>query len=62
MRIISGKAKGHSLYMVKSDGTRPTSDRVKESMFNILHQDLTGYNVLDLFAGIGSIGLEALNR
>ncbi|QOR36179.1 16S rRNA (guanine(966)-N(2))-methyltransferase RsmD [Clostridium sp. 'deep sea'] len=62
MRIIGGKAKGHGLAMVKSKGTRPTSDRVKESMFNILHNDLTGFKVLDLFAGVGNIGLESLSR
>ncbi len=62
MRIVSGKARGHSLYMVKSTATRPTADRIKEALFNILGQDLTGYQVLDLFAGIGSIGLEALSR
>ncbi len=62
VRVIGGIARGHKLLMVKSEGTRPTGDRVKESLFNILGQDLSGYRVLDLFAGVGSIGIEALSR
>ncbi len=61
MRIISGTAKGRKL---KSPGeaTRPITDRVKENLFNILGPRVIDANVLDLFAGAGSVGLEALSR
>ena len=61
MRIISGTAKGRTL---KSPGaaTRPITDRAKESLFNILGTHVVDANVLDLFAGAGSVGIEALSR
>nr|PZN40081.1 MAG: 16S rRNA (guanine(966)-N(2))-methyltransferase RsmD [Bacillota bacterium] len=62
MRIIAGRARGHRLKTVKGRGIRPMLDRVKESLFNILQPRLPGAAVLDLFAGSGSIGLEALSR
>jgi 16S rRNA (guanine966-N2)-methyltransferase len=62
MRVIAGKAKGIQLQAVPGSGTRPISDRVKESLFNILGGELIGAWVLDLFAGTGSVGIEALSR
>jgi 16S rRNA (guanine(966)-N(2))-methyltransferase RsmD len=62
MRIISGTSKGRKLVTPRSQSLRPTSDRVKESMFNILQDDLVGKVVLDLFAGTGNLGIEALSR
>jgi len=62
MRVIAGEAKGHTLKMVPGKGTRPTSDRVKESLFNILGQRVLGCHFLDLFAGTGSVGIEALSQ
>ena len=62
MRIISGKARGTKLYTLEGLETRPTLDRVKESIFNIIQQDIEGSIVLDLFAGSGAIGLECLSR
>lgn len=62
MRIISGSARGVQLKSPKGNSTRPTSDRVKESLFNILRDDLTDSDVLDLFAGTGALGLESLSR
>ena len=62
MRIISGKAKGTNLYTLKGDQTRPTSDRAKEALFNIIGNDILDTNFLDLFAGSGAIGLEAASR
>jgi 16S rRNA (guanine(966)-N(2))-methyltransferase RsmD len=62
MRIISGEARGRKLKPVAGEGTRPTSDRVKEAMFNILQFHLEGRRVLDLFAGTGQLGAEALSR
>ena len=61
MRVISGSAKGRTL---KSPGaaTRPITDRAKESLFNILNARVRDANVLDLFAGAGSVGIEALSR
>lgn len=61
-RIISGKAKGMRLVAVPGDTTRPITDRVKEALFNILGQDIVGSIFLDLFAGTGSVGIEALSR
>lgn len=60
MRVIAGTAKGHRLRSPTS-GTRPMADRMKESLFSALG-DLEGINVLDLYAGSGSLGLEALSR
>lgn len=62
MRIITGIAKGCQLKTPKGMSTRPTSDRVKESLFSILGNEVLDVRVLDLFAGTGSLGLEALSR
>ncbi len=62
MRIISGKAKGVRLSALNSKRTRPILDRAKESLFNILGDFLPDCVVLDLFAGTGSLGIEALSR
>lgn len=61
-RIISGSFKGRSLKTFSGTNTRPTADRVKESVFNIIQDKLPGSSVLDLFAGTGSLGLEAISR
>ena len=62
MRIISGTSKGRKLVTPKRYSLRPTSDRVKESLFNILGGEVEGKVVLDLFAGTGNLGIEALSR
>ena len=62
MRIISGTARGTKLYTLEGENTRPTLDRVKESLFNIIQNDIEDKVVLDLFSGSGAIGLEALSR
>jgi 16S rRNA (guanine966-N2)-methyltransferase len=62
MRIISGEKKGHRITAGKKANIRPTSDRVRESIFNVLRQEVMGKRVLDLFAGAGGLGLEALSR
>ena len=62
MRVIAGSAKGIPLQAVPGSGTRPISDRVKEAVFSILGDGVTGAWVLDLFAGTGSVGIEALSR
>ena len=62
MRVISGLARGTKLKTIESDTTRPTLDRVKESLFNILQDKIKGAVVLDLFAGSGALGIEALSR
>jgi 16S rRNA (guanine(966)-N(2))-methyltransferase RsmD len=62
MRIISGTSKGRKLATPKGSSVRPTSDRVKESIFNILGGEVEGKTVLDLFAGTGNLGIEALSR
>ncbi|NIO05646.1 MAG: 16S rRNA (guanine(966)-N(2))-methyltransferase RsmD [Proteobacteria bacterium] len=62
MRIISGRAKGKRLYSPKGKAIRPTADRVKESIFDILGDRWEGLRVLDLFSGTGSLGLEAISR
>lgn len=62
MRIIGGNARGRRLKTPKGQGVRPTSARVKESLFNILPHDLAGMKVLDLFAGTGNLTIEALSR
>ena len=58
MRIISGKARGTKLYTLKGENTRPTLDRVKESLFNIIQNRIQDSTFLDLFSGSGAIGLE----
>lgn len=62
MRVITGIAKGMKLETLDGDETRPTSDRVKESIFNIIQFDIEGRRALDLFAGSGQLGIEALSR
>jgi 16S rRNA (guanine966-N2)-methyltransferase len=62
LRIIAGKYKGLRLATPKGKGVRPTAERVREAIFNILGYDLTELRVLDLFAGTGAMGLEALSR
>lgn len=62
MRVISGKAKGRKLKMVPGDTTRPILDRHKESLFNILGPFVRNSHWLDLFAGTGQVGIEALSR
>lgn len=62
MRIISGSYGGRTLKAPPGDSTRPTSDRVRESLFSILGESVQDANVLDLFAGSGALGLEALSR
>lgn len=62
MRIIAGEAKGRKIIAPEGRETRPTSDLVKESLFNILMNKMADAVVLDLFAGSGNIGLEAVSR
>lgn len=62
MRIISGKYRGMNLAEFKGREIRPTADRVKESLFNILSAQIPGARVLDLFCGSGNLGLESLSR
>lgn len=62
MRVIAGLYKGRPLETVSGLGTRPTTDRVKEALFSILHPHLQDASFLDLFAGSGQIGMEAFSR
>ncbi len=62
MRIIGGEARSRLIDAPKGMDTRPTQDKVRESLFNILQWDMQGRTVLDLFAGSGALGLEALSR
>ena len=62
MRVITGTARGIQLKTPEGMVTRPTSDRVKEAMFSIIHFDIPGARVLDLFGGTGQLGIEALSR
>lgn len=62
MRIISGKARGTKLTTLEGINTRPTLDRVKESLFNIIQNQIPESTFLDLFSGSGAIGLEAISR
>ena len=62
MRIIAGQRRGHKFDGPKGSDTRPTSDLVRESLFNILGAEVAGRFVVDLFAGTGALGLEALSR
>lgn len=62
MRVVAGTAKGHRLVAPKGRRVRPTADRVKESLFDILGERVHGASVLDLYAGSGALGIEALSR
>lgn len=62
LRVIGGEARGRRLKLVPGEGTRPVGDRVKEALFNILGPTIEGAAFLDLFAGTGSVGIEALSR
>ena len=62
LRVIAGRARGHKLRSVPGSSTRPITDRVKESLFNIIGADIQEATLLDLFAGTGSVGIEALSR
>ena len=62
LRVIAGKARGRRLRAVPGERTRPITDRTKESLFNILGADVVGSSWIDLFAGTGSVGIEALSR
>ena len=62
LRIIGGRLKGRKLAAFRGQAVRPTSDRVRESLFNILAVDWEGKSVLDLFAGTGGLGIEAVSR
>jgi len=62
MRVVSGIAGGRKLKEPEGDMIRPTTDQVKESIFNIIQFDIEGRRVLDLFAGTGQLGIEALSR
>jgi len=62
VRIVAGKYRGRVLASFRGDDVRPTSDRVKESLFQILGAKLVGARVLDLFCGSGALGLESLSR
>ena len=62
MRVIAGSARGKKLYALEGRDIRPTLDRVKESVFNMIALNLPGASVLDLFCGSGALGIEALSR
>lgn len=62
MRVIAGKARSMPLVCPKGEGTRPTTDRIKETLFNILQCDVPGSVFIDFFAGSGAVGIEALSR
>ena len=62
LRIITGTAKGKKLKTLEGEATRPTSERIKEAIFSSLQFDIEGRKVLDLFAGTGQMGIEALSR
>ena len=62
LRVIAGKARGMKLKPVPGASTRPIMDRVKEALFSIIGSEIQGANFLDLFAGTGSVGIEALSR
>ena len=62
MRVIAGKARSIQLTTVKGDSTRPTTDRIKETLFNMISVGLCDCSFLDLFSGSGAIGIEAISR
>ena len=62
MRVIAGTARSIPLVAPEGKDTRPTTDRIKETLFNILQNDIAGCSFFDIFAGSGAIGIEALSR
>ena len=62
MRVITGSARGRRLKELEGLGTRPTTGKVKEALFSVIQFDIEGRRVLDLFAGTGQLGIEALSR
>lgn len=62
MRVITGTARGRRLITLEGEDVRPTTDRVKEALFSIIQFEIEGRKVLDLFAGSGQLGIEALSR
>ena len=62
MRVITGSARGRKLKTLEGDSVRPTTDKVKESIFNIIQFDIEGRRILDMFCGCGQLGIEALSR
>ena len=62
MRVIAGRARSLQLKTPQGPGTRPTTDRIKETLFNMIQWDISGCIFVDLFAGSGGIGIEALSR
>ncbi len=62
MRVIAGKYRGRRLRAPRGRRIRPTADRLRESIFNIIGADITGHNIIDVFAGTGAMGIEALSR
>lgn len=62
MRVITGSARGMSLRTLEGDNVRPTTDKVKEAVFSIIQFEIEGRRILDLFAGSGQLGIEALSR
>ncbi|MBQ2903256.1 MAG: 16S rRNA (guanine(966)-N(2))-methyltransferase RsmD [Clostridia bacterium] len=62
MRVITGSARGMTLRTLEGDNTRPTSDKVKEAVFSAIQFEIEGRRILDLFAGSGQLGIEALSR
>lgn len=62
MRVVAGRYRGRRLVAPPGDATRPTSDRVREALFSVLGPSVQGARVLDLFAGSGALGIEALSR
>jgi len=62
MRVIAGEAKGRTLVVPRGGGTRSATDRIRETLFAIVEAELEGARVLDLFAGAGTLGIEALSR
>ncbi len=62
MRVIAGKYRGRRLHAPRGRSIRPTADRLRESIFNIIGEDIAGHNIIDVFAGTGAMGIEALSR